>query len=133
MIEGIIDETFNNLRYYHENEVVEFKKAENNFDFDDLGKYFSALSNEANLRDKDFAWLVFGVHDKTREILGTSYKNGMKSLQKLKYDLSQHTTDRNTFRDIYELEVEGKRVLMFQIPAAPRHYTLCPYNNRTTR
>ena len=111
---------FNNLRYHHEDEVVEFKKAENNFDFDDLGKYFSALSNEANLRDKDFGWLVFGVHDKTREILGTTYKNGMKSLQKLKYDLSQHTTDRNTFRDIYELEVEGKRVLMFQIPAAPR-------------
>ena len=115
-----IYETFNNLRYHYENEVVEFKKAENSFSFDELGKYFSALSNEANLRDKDFAWLVFGVHDKTREILGTSYKNGIKSLQKLKYDLSQHTTDRNTFRDIYELEVEGKRVLMFQIPAAPR-------------
>ena len=44
----------------------------------------------------------------------------MKSLQKLKYDLAQHTTDRNTFRDIYELKIEGKRVLMFQIPAAPR-------------
>jgi len=115
-----IYKTFNNLRYHQENEVVEFKKAENNFDFDDLGKYFSALSNEANLRDKGFAWLVFGVHDKTREILGTSYKNSMKSLQKLKQDLSQHTTDNNTFRDIYELEVEGKRVLMFQIPAAPR-------------
>ena len=115
-----IFETFNNLRYHYEDEVVEFKKAENSFSFDDLGKYFSALSNEANLRDKDFGWLVFGVHDKTREILGTSYKNGMKSLQKLKYDLSQHTTDRNTFRDIYELAVEGKRVLMFQIPAAPR-------------
>ena len=115
-----IYETFGNLRYHHENEVVEFKKAENSFDFNELGKYFSALSNEANLRDKGFAWLVFGVHDKTREILGTTYKNSMKSLQKLKYDLSQHTTDRNTFRDIYELEVEGKRVLMFQIPAAPR-------------
>ena len=115
-----IYETFDNLHYHHENEVVEFKKAENNFDFDDLGKYFSALSNEANLRDKGFAWLVFGVHDKTREILGTTYKNSLKSLQKLKYDLSQHTTDRNTFRDIYELEVEGKRVLMFQIPPAPR-------------
>lgn len=115
-----IYEIFDNLRYHHENEVVEFKKAENNFDFDDLGKYFSALSNEANLRDKGFAWLVFGVQDKTREILGTTYKNSMKSLQKLKYDLSQHTTDCNTFRDIYELEVEGKRVLMFQIPAAPR-------------
>ena len=115
-----IYETFDNLRYHHEDEVVEFKKAENSFSFDDLGKYFSALSNEANLRDKDFGWLVFGVHDKTRVILGTTYKNGMKSLQKLKYDLSQHTTDRNTFRDIFELKVEGKRVLMFQIPAAPR-------------
>ena len=115
-----IYEEFDKLRYHYEDEVVEFKKAENNFDFDDLGKYFSALSNEANLRDKGFAWLVFGVHDKTREILGTSYKNSMKSLQKLKQDLSQHTTDNNTFRDIYELKIEGKRVLMFQIPAAPR-------------
>ena len=115
-----IYEVFNELRYHHEDEVVEFKKAENNFDFDDLGKYFSALSNEANLRDKAFAWLAFGVHDKTREILGTSFKNSMKSLQKLKQDLSQHTTDNHTFREIYELKVEGKRVLLFQISATPR-------------
>lgn len=115
-----IYEIFNNLRYHYEDEVVEFKKAENNFDFDDLGKYFSALSNEANLRDKDFAWLVFGVENKTREALGTTYKNSMTSLQKLKHDLAQHTTDRNTFRDIFELKVDGKRVLMFQVPAAPR-------------
>ena len=93
-----IKEIFYRLRYHHEDEVAEFKKAENSFDFDDLGKYFSALSNEANLRDKGFAWLVFGVHDKSREILGSSYKNSMKSLQKLKHDLSQHTTDNNTFR-----------------------------------
>lgn len=115
-----IYEIFNELRYHHEDEVVEFKKAENNFYFDDLGKYFSALSNEANLRDKAFAWLAFGVHDKTREILGTSFKNSMMSLQKLKQDLSQHTTDNHTFREIYELKVEGKRVLLFQIPATPR-------------
>ena len=115
-----IYEVFNNLRYHHEDEVVEFKQAGNNFDFDDLGKYFSALSNEANLRDKAFAWLAFGVHDKTREILGTSFKNNTKSLQKLKHDLSQHTTDNHTFREIYELKVEGKRVLLFQIPATPR-------------
>ena len=38
--------------------MVEFKKAEKNFDFDDLGKYFSALSNEANLRGLPFAWLT---------------------------------------------------------------------------
>ena len=111
---------FNTLRYHCENEVVEFKKAENGIDFDDLGKYFSALSNEANLRGKDIAWLVFGLHDKTRAVVGTAYKKGAQHLQKLKHDLAQHTTDGNTFREIFELEVEGKRVLMFQIPAAPR-------------
>lgn len=111
---------FHNLRFHPEDEVVEFKKAENSFDFDDLGKYFSALSNESNLRDKGFGWLVFGIHDKTREILGTSYKNSVKSLQKLKHDIAQHITDNNTFRDIFELTIEGKRVLLFQIPAAPR-------------
>lgn len=45
---------FNKLWEHSENEVVEFKKAETNFDIDELGKYFSALSNEANLRDHEF-------------------------------------------------------------------------------
>ena len=119
-MEQTIQSIFDDLRYHCENEVVEFKKAENGFDFDDLGMYFSALSNEANLRGMDFAWLVFGVHDKSREVVGTSYKNGAKSLQRLKHDLAQHTTGGNTFREIYDLMVEDKRVLMFQIPAAPR-------------
>lgn len=114
-----IYDIFESLRFHYENETVEFKKAENNFDFDTLGKYFSALSNEANLHHHEFAWLVFGVHDKTREIIGTSYKNSPVSLQKLKQDFSQHTTNNITFRDIYSIEVEGKRVLLFQIPAAP--------------
>lgn len=35
-----IYESFNNLRYHQENEVVEFKKAENNFDFDNIGCSF---------------------------------------------------------------------------------------------
>jgi ATP-dependent DNA helicase RecG len=32
-----------------ENEVIEFKEARSNYSFNDIGKYFSALSNEANL------------------------------------------------------------------------------------
>ncbi len=50
---------FHSLIQHKESEAVEFKRAENNFDFDDLGKYFSALSNEAYLRGHDFAWLTF--------------------------------------------------------------------------
>lgn len=59
---------FHSLIQHKESEVVEFKKAENNFDFDDLGKYFSALSNEANLRGLPFAWLVFGYDEKCLKI-----------------------------------------------------------------
>ena len=32
---------------HHENEVVEFKEAKTTYNFNDIGKYFSALSNEA--------------------------------------------------------------------------------------
>lgn len=35
-----------------ENEVVEFKEAKINYSFEDIGKYFSALGNEANIRDR---------------------------------------------------------------------------------
>ena len=50
-----------------ETEVVEFKRAERNFDDRDLGQYFSALSNEANLKEKDCAWLIFGIENKSAE------------------------------------------------------------------
>lgn len=38
-----------NLVDTFENEVIEFKEARSNYSFNDIGKYFSALSNEANL------------------------------------------------------------------------------------
>ena len=58
-----------------ENEVVEFKNVSDSFSTSDIGKYFSALANEANLRNLDRAWLVFGVDDKTRRVLGSTCPN----------------------------------------------------------
>ena len=115
---------FKELWDHSENEVVEFKKAETNFDVDELGKYFSALSNEANLREHEFAWIVFGVWDKKHQIIGTSFKDGEVALNRLKQDMSQHTTDNLIFRDIIPIEVEGKRVLLFQVPASPRNIVM---------
>lgn len=115
---------FHSLIQHKESEVVEFKKAEKNFDFDDLGKYFSALSNEANLRGLPFAWLVFGYDEKRHEIVGTSYKDGEGALNKLKHDFTNHTTDGQTFREIIPVEVDGKRILMFKIPASPRNIVM---------
>lgn len=117
-------EVFKRLWEHSENEVVEFKKAELNFDIDELGKYFSALSNEANLRNRDFAWIVFGVWDKKHEIVGTLFKDSEVALNKLKQDMSQHTSDNLIFREIVPIEIEGKRVLLFQIPATPRNIVM---------
>lgn len=101
-------EIFTHLWEHAENEVVEFKTAETGYNIDELGKYFSALSNEANLREREFGWIVFGVWDKKHEIVGTSFKDGEVALNKLKQDMSQHTTDGLIFREIIPLEVEGK-------------------------
>ncbi len=101
-----------------EDEVVEFKEAKANFSFRDIGKYFSALGNEANIRDRKEAWLIFGVTNK-KKIVGTAYrKDG--SLQRLKKEIVAGTNERLTFMEIYELELEGQRVVAFQIPPALR-------------
>ena len=101
----------------NENEYVEFKEAKNNFDFNKLGKYFSALSNGANLLGKQYAWLIFGVNDKTHKFVNTNYRKG-SNLNSLKKEITGFTNDNLTFLDIYEFEIDGNRVIMFKIPAA---------------
>ncbi|EHQ52211.1 putative ATP-dependent DNA helicase [Ectothiorhodospira sp. PHS-1] len=103
-----------------ENEVVEFKQASNDYDTNDIGKYFSALSNEANLRGLERAWLVFGVSNKTREVVGTHYREEPERLHGLKHQVAQTTEPSVSFRNIHELHHAGGRVLLFEIPAAPR-------------
>ena len=101
-----------------EDEVVEFKEARVNYSFKDIGKYFSALGNEANIRDKKEAWLIFGVNNQ-KSIVGTEYrKDG--NLQHLKKEIVGGTNERMTFMEIYELEMEQKRIVAFQIPPALR-------------
>lgn len=103
-------------------EWLEFKEAKSSIHFDELGCYFSALSNEANLCRKPSSWLVFGVSDKPpRQIVGTGYRADPdgKGLESLKQEVAKKTNHETTFANIYPLTVEGKRVLMFEIPAAP--------------
>ena len=101
-----------------ENEVVEFKEARTNYSFNDIGKYFSALSNEANLRGLQEAWLIFGISDDKRYV-GTEFRK-QGSLQSLKKEIVNGTNERLTFLEIYELTMEKCRVIAFQIPPAIR-------------
>jgi ATP-dependent DNA helicase RecG len=103
-----------------EGECVEFKEATDNFPTSDIGKYFSALANEANLRGLDSAWLIFGVNDKTRRVTGTPYRQDPERLQSLKHQIASDTDPNTTFREIHVLHVPEGRVILFEIPPAPR-------------
>lgn len=107
-----------------ENELVEFKEAKNGYDFTKLGKYFSALSNEGNLKGKSHAWLVFGIEDKHHAIVGSQFRPNRKDLDSLKSEIANKTTNRITFMDIYELTFPEGRVVMFQIPSAPKGFPI---------
>ena len=69
-----MEKTLTELITRWESECVEFKEAGDSHDTHDIGKYFSALANEANLRGYDRAWLVFGVRNKNRKVVGTNYR-----------------------------------------------------------
>lgn len=114
---SILDKLIDNW----ENEVVEFKEANNDYDKDKIGRYFSAISNEANLHNLQFGWLVFGVRNKDRKVVGTNYRD-TKGLITLKQEISINTTGGISFIEIYEVykvvDSETKRIVMMQIPAA---------------
>ena len=55
-----------------ETEWIEFK--ESNFHPDEIGQRISAIANSAMLEQQSCGFIVFGVHDKTHGILGTSIR-----------------------------------------------------------
>ncbi len=113
--------TLNELRRLpSETEVFEFKEAKNGYDSRKLGKYFSALSNEANLKGAPQAWLIFGIKDRGRTVVGSRFRPERKDLDSLKGEIAAKTTNRVTFIEIYELPLADGRVVMLQIPAAPK-------------
>ena len=107
-----------------EYEIVEFKEAKGQYSEDKIGQYFSAISNEANLKNQQYGWFVLGVSEqKDKYPVGTNFKKGAPALlEKFKYEIGRETTDGMTFLDIIELfpvyDGSQKRVLMFKIPAA---------------
>ena len=100
-----------------ENEVVEFKEAKTQFDKDKLGQYFSALSNEANLKSVNSAWFIFGVKN-DRTVVGTLINDNQ--LNDYKNEIAQHTSPRTSFEETERLDINGKLVILCKIPAAPQ-------------
>lgn len=103
-----------------ETEWVEFKQ--DNDCPGEIGEYISALSNSAALLGKTNAYMVWGVDDKTHEIIGTVFDPNRKRVGKEELEswLLQRLSPRIHFRFFY-LDVEEKPVTLLEIAAAFQH------------
>ena len=102
-----------------ETEWLEFKH--NNFDPDMIGSDISALANSAAYCGKDKAYMIWGVHNETHEILGTNYNrfSKLKNNQEIESWL-RITVSKNADFDFYDTEIEGKKLVILIIPRASR-------------
>ena len=107
------------LIHHGESRTVEFKEAKNQFDIDKLGKYVSALANEANLADQDAAWMVFGVDDH-KHAVGSNIFHTKEAKNKIEYQIQQGIDQNLTIRNSYEIIRDNKRVVLLEIPSSPR-------------
>ena len=106
------------LSFPVETEWIEFKQASRSYPFDKIGRYFSALSNEARLKSQAAGWLIFGIQDKGHAIAGTKFRMDRHDLDSLKKEIAQKTSNQLTFIEIHELLLSEGRILMFEIPPA---------------
>jgi len=91
-----------------EGEHFEFKEAKANFHFDTLSKYCCALANEGGGK------VILGVTDKRpRRVVGTK---AFSQPEKTRRSLMERIPLRI---DVIEINYDGKRVLVFDIPSRP--------------
>ena len=91
-----------------EGENVEFKRAENSFEFDELAKYASAIANRGG------GYVVLGITDqRPRQVVGS---RAFVQPERTRAGLMEQLHLRI---DFHLLEFEGKRVLVFDVPPHP--------------
>lgn len=98
-------------------EWVEFKV--NNGNPEDVGEYISALSNSACYYGKSHGYLVFGIQDGTKHLVGTTFcpskeKRGNQELENWWAEILRPRIDFN----IFEFEHDGLSFTIIRVDAA---------------
>ena len=115
-----------NLTSHGESEWVEFKC--NKDDSEQIGEYISALSNSAALHRQPRGYLVWGIDDATRQVVGTKFSPKKKKVggeeknanQELESWLLNHLTP-GIEANFHEGLVNELPVVVFEIQAAFSH------------
>ncbi len=97
-------------------EWVEYK---HNDDPHVIGEYISALANAAALDGQPYGYMVWGIEDGTRTVLGTRFrpKEAVHKAQPLALWLSQYLRPKVDFR-FEQFDYRGKPVALMCVPAA---------------
>lgn len=102
--------------YSDEQEWFEFK--ENWFEIQQLGEYISAISNAAAYLGKKNGYFIWGVNDKTHDIVGTEFNYyGNYKNEPMQNFLARNLNPKINFK-FAELYIERNRVVVLTIPAA---------------
>ncbi len=101
-----------------ENEWVEFKH--NDAYEEDIGQYISALSNSAALHGRPCAYIIWGIDNKTHEIIGTTFRPHQAKVgnEELENWLLRLLNPRIDFK-IFEADINGAHVVVFEVIPAP--------------
>lgn len=116
-IEQLIDEL---QALPRESEWVEFKG--DNWNPDKLGSNISALSNAALLEGKRYAYIVYGIEDKTHALIGTNFNPDKTKIkgQEIENYIATQLQPRTTFKIITH-KTEDKELVIFQINTPVGH------------
>ncbi len=111
-----IDLFENLISFKEEYEWLDFK--ENWFSKDGIGEYISAISNGAALCGKEFGYIIWGINDINKEIVGTTV-NLNKDIdgEPYKHYLARKLNPSITF-EVDEFYYKEKRIVMMIIPSA---------------
>ena len=106
------------IAHQYEEEWFEFKV--NWYEPKILGEYISALSNAAALSGREHAYLIWGIEDKTHEVVGTNfdYRRNVNN-EPLPHFLARQIKPDIALR-FKEIIFQRKRVVVLTIPAAQK-------------
>ena len=110
-------------QYKDEQPWLEFKTSF--IDDYKLGHYISALSNGAALSGYPYGYLIFGVHDKSHEIVGTKFTIHKKHIDEKNIETSEdlegwlnHMVSPRIRFDFHDVDYGGRKVVLVEIQSA---------------
>ena len=113
------EELLESLEDFEEIEWIEYKTnyPANHF-YHEIGEYISALSNAAAYCKTEQAYMIWGVDDKSKKIVGTNFNYNINVKgEPFKHYLSRMLHPKISFK-FEEIEYKGKRIVLLTVPAA---------------